>query len=450
MNLRMKSSRLGTADLLSVSGSLDFSSADGFREGLLARIDAEGAHRLIVDFAGVEYISSAGLRVLMIAAKQARARGVTLALAALRPVVAEILQISRFDTLFPCYATVQDALDAAFDPVDPARAAARSLPQEDGALTVRFWGTRGSLPAPLGITEFRNKLAAALVAGAGAGLDSMDKARAFVEGLPFRIGGTYGGNSSCVELDTGGDRFVLCDFGSGARQAGHDALRRLAGRPGEFHVFMSHLHWDHIMGFPFFAPAYIPGQKLRIYGCHAELEHAFRRQQDEPSFPVGFERLGADIEFVVLEPGRAVEIAGYWVTPRLQLHGGDSYAYRFERAGRTVVYSTDAEHKPENEADLRNFVELFRDADVVVFDAMYSLAESVSVREDWGHSSNVVGVELCQRANAKRLVLFHHEPVNDDAAIERLCQDAQRLEEITRKGARLEVLAAFDGLELRA
>ena len=448
MNLRMKASRLGGTDLLAVSGSLDFSNAEAFRDGLLARIQAEDAHRLIVDFSGVEYISSAGLRVLMIAAREARARGVTLALAALRPVVAEILQISRFDTIFACHASVQDAVDAAFDPVDPARASAMQAPRQGDAITVRFWGTRGSLPAPLGIREFRHKLASALVAGAGAGLDSMDKARDFVETLPFRIGGTYGGNSSCVALDTGGDRFVLLDFGSGSRPAGLDALRRLGGRPGEFHVFMSHLHWDHIMGFPFFAPAYMPGQTVRIYGCHANIEQAFRRQQDEPSFPVGFERLGANIEFVVLEPGRAVEVAGYWVTPRLQLHGGDSYAYRFERAGRTLVYSTDAEHKPDNEVDLRNFVELFRDADLVIFDAMYSLAESVSVREDWGHSSNVVGVELCQRANVKRLALFHHEPVNDDAAIDRLCQDAQRLEEITRKGARLDVLAAYDGLEL--
>ena len=239
-------------------------------------------------------------------------------------------------------------------------------------------------------------------------------------------------------------------MGSGVRELGLDTMKRCAGgdRPREWHFFLSHLHWDHIMGFPFFAPAYMPGQTVRIYGCHANIEQAFRRQQDEPSFPVGFERLGANIEFVVLEPGRAVEVAGYWVTPRLQLHGGDSYAYRFERAGRTLVYSTDAEHKPDNEVDLRNFVELFRDADLVIFDAMYSLAESVSVREDWGHSSNVVGVELCQRANVKRLALFHHEPVNDDAAIDRLCQDAQRLEEITRKGARLDVLAAYDGLEL--
>ena len=93
----------------------------------------------------------------------------------------------------------------------------------------------------------------------------------------------------------------------------------------------------------------------------------------------------------------------------------------------------------------------FRNADMVIFDSMYSLADSVSIREDWGHSSNVVGVELCQQAGARRLVLFHHEPVSDDETIDRICEEARRLEEITRQGRdRLDILAAYDGLELDA
>ena len=95
-----------------------------------------------------------------------------------------------------------------------------------------------------------------------------------------------------------------------------------------------------------------------------------------------------------------------------------------------------------------SFVEFFRNADVVIFDAMYSLADAISVKADWGHSSNVVGVELCQMAQAKQLVLFHHEPAYDDAMIEELWRESQRLEEITRDGHRLEVTAAYDGLEI--
>ena len=446
--MELSESRQGSALVLAVSGRLDITSADALRDALLARIADRDGHKLVLDFSGVDYISSAGLRVLMIASRQARSANVTLAIASLQPIVAEIFQISRFDALLACYPTLELALADTPDTLPSPSDAGQRAPADGEGIKVRFWGTRGSLPSPLSLQQLRLKLASALVAGSGLNLDNLEKARDFIDGLPFRVGGTYGGNSSCVELSAADDTVVLLDMGSGARLAGHDALRRLAGRPGEFHVFMSHLHWDHIMGFPFFVPAYVPGQHIRIYGCHEQLEHAFRRQQAEPSFPVDFSNLGARIEFVRLDPDRTYEIAGYSVTARLQLHGGDSYGYRFERDGKVVVYSTDAEHKPEHADDVRRFVELFRDADLVIFDAMYSMADSVSIREDWGHSSNVIGVELCQQAAARRLALFHHEPVNDDAAIERLCHEAQRLEEITRVGQPLDILAAYDGLEI--
>jgi phosphoribosyl 1,2-cyclic phosphodiesterase len=313
---------------------------------------------------------------------------------------------------------------------------------------VRFWGTRGSLPAALTAKGVREKLVAALVAASGEDLDTPEKAQAFADTLPFSVSHTFGGNSSCIELRDEGAGRVLLDMGSGARAAAGDALRELKGAKAEFHVFQSHLHWDHIMGFPFFTPAYIPGHRITIYGCHAELEHAFRRQQAQPSFPVDMSVMGAKIEFVVLEPGRTYEIAGYRVTAKPQVHGGDSYGYRFERGGKTVIYSTDSEHKLEDADVTQKFVDFFHGADLVIFDAMYSLADTVSVKEDWGHSSNVVGVELCQLAEAKHLVLFHHEPAFDDATIERVWRETQRLEEITRGEHAVAVTAAYDGLEI--
>jgi phosphoribosyl 1,2-cyclic phosphodiesterase len=294
----------------------------------------------------------------------------------------------------------------------------------------------------------REKVVSALMAASGRVFESAQTAGAFVDSLPFAAVNTFGGNSSCLELRAEGAGRVLLDMGSGARAAGGAALHDLKGALGEFHVFQSHLHWDHIMGFPFFTPAYIPGHKITIYGGHAELEHAFRRQQDQPSFPVGFSAMGAKIEFVRLETGRPYEIAGYRVTAKAQVHSGGSYGYRFERAGYTVVYSTDSEHKLESADEAQAFVDFFQGADVVIFDAMYSLADAVSIREDWGHSSNVVGVELCQLAKVKHLVLFHHEPVHNDVTIERVWRETERLEQITRRGAHLQVTAAYDGLEL--
>jgi ribonuclease BN (tRNA processing enzyme) len=130
------------------------------------------------------------------------------------------------------------------------------------------------------------------------------------------------------------------------------------------------------------------------------------------------------------------------------MHAGDSYGYRFEAAGRSVVYSTDSEHKLDDPQETDGFIEFFRDADVVIFDAMYSLADAISVKADWGHSSNVVGVELCQLAGVKHLVMYHHEPAFDDAAIERVLADTRRFEEITRSGEPLKVSAAYDGMEI--
>ena len=317
-------------------------------------------------------------------------------------------------------------------------------------MRVRFWGTRGSLPVSITAEDIKGKIVDALLAAAGRNLSSRADVESFVErDLPFAISHTYGGNSSCVELDIGTEDHVLCDLGTGARSFGLNVLARKGLRtPCTFHVFISHLHWDHIMGFPFFPHAYIPGNRIVIYGGHAGMEEAFRRQHAAPCFPVEFSRLSAKIEFVQLAPGRRVRHAGLDITPKLQLHSGDSYGYRFERGGKAVVYSTDSEHKTDDATATRDVVEFFRNADLVIFDAMYSLADTVSVKEDWGHSSNVVGVELCQLARARHLCLYHHEPVHNDLKIASVLQETLRLEQITRGDHTLRISSAYDGLEI--
>ena len=316
-------------------------------------------------------------------------------------------------------------------------------------MRVRFWGTRGSIPVALTPADIRDKLAQALLAASGRRFASPGEAYDFASAhLPFSVTHTFGGHTSCVELENGRNEYFVCDMGSGARAFGAHVLAREGGRPATVNVFMSHVHWDHIMGFPFFGPAYVPGTKIRIHGCHDVLEQAFRLQQSAPCFPVDFDQLSASIEFVKLAPGETREVCGMAVTPKLQRHSGDSFGYRFEAGGRSVVYSTDSEHTLDDPSQTAAFVAFFRDADLVIFDAMYSLAEAVSVKADWGHSSNIIGVELCQMAKAKHLMLFHHEPANDDATIEVVLRDARRLEELTREGPALQVSAAYDGLEI--
>jgi phosphoribosyl 1,2-cyclic phosphodiesterase len=316
-------------------------------------------------------------------------------------------------------------------------------------MRVRFWGTRGSIPVALTSADIRRKIESAVTLAIAKGIDTPDKLRAFIDNdLDFSISQTYGGHSPCVEIESGTAEYLICDMGSGARALGARIMAAAKSGPVVVNVLMSHVHWDHIMGFPFFAPAYVPGTHIRILGCHDVLEKAFRLQQSAPCFPVDFSRLSATIEFVKLDPGKTVDIAGCKVTPKLQRHTGDSYGYRFEREGKSVVYSTDSEHKLEDPAETEAFVEFFRNADLVIFDAMYSLLDAVSVKEDWGHSSNIVGVELAQLANVRHLCMFHHEPAFTDERIQSVLNETMRFEELTRGKRALTISAAYDGMEI--
>jgi phosphoribosyl 1,2-cyclic phosphodiesterase len=254
-----------------------------------------------------------------------------------------------------------------------------------------------------------------------------------------------------VQIDSGGDEILAFDAGSGLRELGSRILADGgAGRAHRINLVLSHLHWDHILGFPFFLPAYVPGNLIRIHGCHPEevMREAFGRLLSSPCFPVDFHRLGAAVEFVPMEEVRSYEIAGVRVRAQKQHHPFDSFGYRIEKDGRAVVYSTDSEHKEGAIGPDYPQVDFLRRADVVIFDAQYSLAEATSAKEDWGHSSNIVGVELCQLAEARHLVLFHHDPGADDLTLARVVDETRRYEALSRRGDGLRISAAYDGMEI--
>lgn len=318
-------------------------------------------------------------------------------------------------------------------------------------MLVRFWGTRGSLPVARPALAVQGKIARALVAASGRKFNDELEAHAFARNhIDFATYGSYGGASSCVEIEGGDGAFLVCDMGSGVREFGIDALRRCEdGHPRVYHFFLSHLHWDHIMGFPFFGPAFDPGAVIVIHTGHADAELALRRQQEEISFPVPFDWLRSKISFQVHKVGEPFDAAGVTVTLEAQHHSHESFGYRFERGGKAVVYSTDSEHKLDSIHVEERFEHFFRNADLVICDTMYSLGDTVSLKQDWGHSSNVVAVDLCHAARAKRLALFHHEPTYSDRDILRMHHETIRYEELVRADRpALEVLCAYDGLEV--
>jgi phosphoribosyl 1,2-cyclic phosphodiesterase len=315
-------------------------------------------------------------------------------------------------------------------------------------MQVCLWGTRGSLPASLQAESIRQRVRYALEIAAQKSLESGSDIEAFIDReLPFWAKGTYGTNTSCVEIRDGED-FVLCDAGSGIRDFGNHLIRTSGeAAPRDFHIFISHLHWDHIQGFPFFVPAYSRGNRITFYGCHENMVEAFSVQHRSPFFPVEFEDLEAEIRFDILVPNETYEIAGFRVNAMEQCHPGKSYGYRFERNEKAVVFSTDSEHECEgDEESLDPFVAFFKKADLLIFDAQYTFSEACTIKEDWGHSSNLIGVDLAKKARVKHLCLFHQETASSDEDLDNFLMDTKKLASQMMEERRLQVSIAHDGM----
>ena len=313
-----------------------------------------------------------------------------------------------------------------------------------------FWGTRGSVPSSAGAGLIRGKIRQALAAALEHGLGDAGAIDEFIDSrLPFSVRGTYGTNTSCVQVNPGSDEPVLCDAGTGLRDFGnHFVAAKSAGGPGRFHIFLSHPHWDHIQGFPFFAPAYVPGNRICVYGCHDDIERAFAGQQRSPYFPVAFKDMAAAIDFVRLDPGREYALAGLQVRAIEQEHPGRSYGYRFDSGGKAIVYSGDCEHRPDCIKEGYGFLDFCRNADLLVFDAQYTFAEACTSRESWGHSSNLIGVELAKSAGVRHLCLFHHEPTIADDVLDKLHRDTVQYGRIFDRDRELLISVAYDGMEI--
>jgi phosphoribosyl 1,2-cyclic phosphodiesterase len=255
--------------------------------------------------------------------------------------------------------------------------------------------------------------------------------------------GSVGGNSSCVELRFGSNIFIF-DSGSGIRELGHFLMNQEFGRgEGTANIFLSHTHWDHIMGFPFFIPAYVPGNKLYFRGCHDNLHERVHDQQVAAHFPVALEAMSANKEFIQMEPGKPVEIAGALVTPFQMFHPGNSYGYRVEFEEKVFVYASDTE-LTETKHDHTRFL---RNADLLILDTMYTFDEALNKR-DWGHCSPMVGVDISIAEHVKKLALFHHEPTHSDNDLDEILMKTIAYKMNMAHDVPLEILLAYEGLEV--
>ncbi len=262
----------------------------------------------------------------------------------------------------------------------------------------------------------------------------------------------YGGNTSCVEVRVGAS-ILLLDCGTGARPLGLALQRESSGRPLDVHIFVSHTHWDHIQGFPFFAPAYVPGNRITVYslrGADKSLQKVFTGQMDASYFPVELSDLRAELRFVELRG--EVRVGEARVTHIYLNHPGLAVGFRIEVANKVVVYTSDHEpyclmsgvNEHNRQRDLA-VAEFARGADLYIREAQYT-DEEYPGKRGWGHSTWSEVLDAAQHAAVKRLAIFHHDPMHDDDTIDRIV--ALTHARMKERGMAFECFAAAENLEI--
>ena len=274
-----------------------------------------------------------------------------------------------------------------------------------------------------------------------------DSIKSFVQTLPHEIRGTFGGNSSCVSMQVG-DELLIFDAGSGIRMLGQELMDTDFGRgQGKANVFFSHTHWDHILGIPFFVPFYIKGNQFTVNSPLPDIQERLEGQQKFEYFPIPFSIYASDIDFVVLENKTEQKIGDMAVTWKAMYHPGQCFAYRVDYKGKSVVYATDAEYKKLGSSDLKPAVEFFQDADLLIFDSMYTFSEGLE-KEDWGHSSTFIGVDLALEANVKQIAFFHHEPTYSDFKLMDIFRQTEKYLKLVAPKQELKMFLSYEGLSV--
>lgn len=286
-------------------------------------------------------------------------------------------------------------------------------------MKIHFWGVRGSIPTPLTPQQIQSKIMAAVQRITVGDLKNSETRAKFVSSLPSWIFGTAGGNTACVEL-IHNNTDILLDAGTGLR-----VLGKSKKCPQKYHLFLSHFHWDHINGFPFFDHAFNPNLEIQIYSHFKDAKTYFQNQMIEPYSPPSVApSITKNIFFNEIQEDKEFFIDDVKVNSHKMRHPGDSYSFSFEADGKKFVYATDVELKSTDFSSRTDGQEVFKDADAIVIDSQYTV-EEVYRKENWGHSAFCYVIDFAIFWNIKKIYLFHHEPTYDDRKLDSILQAAR-------------------------
>jgi phosphoribosyl 1,2-cyclic phosphodiesterase len=257
---------------------------------------------------------------------------------------------------------------------------------QDFRLRLKFWGVRGSIPSP----------------------------------HPDVLG--FGGNTTCIEIRLPGGELLIIDGGSGVRNLGLSLMEENSGQPLNLHFFLTHFHWDHIQGLPFFAPLYQSGNRITFHSTRpsADVREILEGQMSQPYSPVSFDMLSAHREFIqVAEP---VSYGDLTIRPFPLHHPQTASGWRMERNGAVIVHASDTEHgHVELDRVIREYAQ---NADLLIYDSQYTPAE-YETKKGWGHSTWLEATRIAREVGVKKLILFHHDPAHSDAFMNGVIADAR-------------------------
>ncbi len=316
-------------------------------------------------------------------------------------------------------------------------------------MKIKLWGVRGSIPTPLTNEVIQDKLRSALIKARPGDLSSEESIDAFIDTLPLSLKGTYGGNTTTIEFRSDLDDLIILDCGSGLKNLGNDLMKTEFGQgKGTADIFLTHTHWDHIQGIPFFLPFFIEGNRFNFYSPLADLKERLDYQQVPTHFPITLDYMKARKEFFTIDHDDEFYLNDLKIISKRMPHPGNAYGIRIEQKDKSFVYSSDCEFNINVFDDIDSYRDIFYNADVLIFDTQYTLQESFD-KFDYGHSSASIAIDIAGKFNVKQLILFHHEPEYTDEKLDNVLSNARTYLYMNSKNlGDLQVDIAYEGMEI--